>query len=61
VYRGRRQISKAAVTEAVQLAARRCWTRRRPGSPLQGGVNLLDENLPLDQRDLLRTWGIHCR
>jgi len=33
----------------------------RPGSPLQGGVNLLDENLPLDQRDLLRTWGIHCR
>jgi hypothetical protein len=24
-------------------------------------VNLLDENIPLDQRDLLRAWGIHCR
>jgi len=24
-------------------------------------VNLLDENIPLDQRDLLRGWGIHCR
>jgi hypothetical protein len=24
-------------------------------------VNLLDENIPLDQRDLLRAWGIRCR
>jgi hypothetical protein len=24
-------------------------------------VNLLDENIPLDQRDLLRAWGIPCR
>jgi hypothetical protein len=24
-------------------------------------VNLLDENIPLDQRDLLVTRGIHCR
>ena len=24
-------------------------------------MNLLDENIPLDQRDLLRAWGIHCR
>lgn len=24
-------------------------------------MNLLDENLPLDQRDLLRTWGIRCQ
>lgn len=24
-------------------------------------MNVLDENIPLDQRDLLRTWGIHCR
>ncbi|MBI2925146.1 MAG: hypothetical protein HYY24_05505 [Verrucomicrobia bacterium] len=24
-------------------------------------MNLLDENIPLDQRDLLRSWGIHCR
>jgi hypothetical protein len=24
-------------------------------------VNVLDENIPLDQRDLLRTWGVHCR
>ena len=24
-------------------------------------MNLLDENVPSDQRDLLRTRGIHCR
>jgi hypothetical protein len=24
-------------------------------------VNLLDENIPLDQRDVLRAWGVHCR
>jgi len=24
-------------------------------------VNLLDENIPSDQRDLLRAWGIRCR
>jgi len=24
-------------------------------------VNVLDENIPMDQRDLLRAWGIHCR
>jgi len=24
-------------------------------------VNLLDENVPLDQRDLLRARGVHCR
>jgi len=24
-------------------------------------VNLLDENIPLDQRDVLRAWGIKCR
>jgi len=24
-------------------------------------VNLLDENIPLDQRDILRAWGIRCR
>ena len=24
-------------------------------------MNVLDENIPLDQRDLLRTWGVHCR
>ena len=24
-------------------------------------MNLLDENVPLDQRDLLRAWGIPCR
>ena len=24
-------------------------------------MNLLDENIPLDQRDLLRAGGIHCR
>jgi hypothetical protein len=24
-------------------------------------MNLLDENIPLDQRDLLRAWGIPCR
>ncbi|MBI2925202.1 MAG: hypothetical protein HYY24_05805 [Verrucomicrobia bacterium] len=24
-------------------------------------MNLLDENIPLDQRDLLRSWGIHGR
>jgi hypothetical protein len=24
-------------------------------------VNILDENVPLDQRDLLRAWGVHCR
>jgi hypothetical protein len=24
-------------------------------------VNLLHENIPLDQRDLLRAWGIRCR
>jgi hypothetical protein len=24
-------------------------------------VNLLDENIPLDQRDVLRAWGIPCR
>jgi hypothetical protein len=24
-------------------------------------VNLLDENIPLEQRDLLRAWGIRCR
>lgn len=24
-------------------------------------MNLLDENIPLDQRDILRAWGIHCR
>ena len=24
-------------------------------------MNLLDENIPLDQRDLLRAWGIRCR
>jgi hypothetical protein len=24
-------------------------------------VNVLDENIPLDQRDLLRAWGIRCR
>jgi hypothetical protein len=23
-------------------------------------VNILDENVPLEQRDLLRAWGIHC-
>ena len=25
------------------------------------GVNLLDANIPREQRDLLRAWGIHCR
>ncbi len=24
-------------------------------------MNVLDENIPLDQRDLLRAWGIPCR
>ena len=24
-------------------------------------MNILDENIPLDQRDLLNGWGIHCR
>lgn len=24
-------------------------------------MNLLDENIPLDQRDILRSWGVHCR
>lgn len=24
-------------------------------------MNVLDENIPLEQRDLLRAWGIHCR
>ena len=24
-------------------------------------MNILDENVPLEQRDLLRAWGIHCR
>ena len=24
-------------------------------------MNLLDENIPLDQRDVLRAWGIKCR
>jgi len=24
-------------------------------------VNLLDENIPLDQRDILSAWGIRCR
>ena len=24
------------------------------------GLNILDENVPLEQRDLLRAWGIHC-
>jgi hypothetical protein len=24
-------------------------------------VNILDENVPLEQRDLLRAWGIRCR
>ena len=24
-------------------------------------MNVLDENVPLDQRDLLRSWGIRCR
>lgn len=24
-------------------------------------MNLLDENIPLDQRDLLGAWGIRCR
>ena len=24
-------------------------------------MNLLDENIPLEQRDLLRAWGIRCR
>ncbi len=24
-------------------------------------MNLLDENIPLEQRDLLRAWGVHCR
>jgi hypothetical protein len=24
-------------------------------------LNLLDENIPLDQRDILRAWGIRCR
>jgi len=24
-------------------------------------VNILDENVPLEQRDLLRAWGVRCR
>lgn len=24
-------------------------------------MNLLDENIPLEQRDLLRAWSVHCR
>lgn len=24
-------------------------------------MNLLDENIPTEQRDLLRAWGVHCR
>ncbi len=24
-------------------------------------MNVLDENIPLDQRDLLRAWGVRCR
>ncbi len=24
-------------------------------------MNLVDENIPLDQRDILRAWGVHCR
>ena len=24
-------------------------------------MNILDENIPLDQLDLLGAWGIHCR
>ncbi len=31
------------------------------GFPFRRGVNLLDENVPLDQRDLLRARGVHCR
>lgn len=24
-------------------------------------MNILDENVPLDQRDLLQAWGVRCR
>lgn len=34
---------------------------RKTASTFARRLNLLDENTPLDQRDLLRAWGIQCR
>src|SRR5437867_12187117 len=41
--------------------ATRCWTKEEAWFPFGGGVNLLDENIPLDQCDLLRARGVRCR
>jgi hypothetical protein len=59
------RVNRAAIAEAVELAARALTKRgqgaaRGDGQTAPNGMNVLDENSLLSQRDHLRAWKVHC-